>query len=181
MCCSKDIYDRGQTNTQTDIRRHAHHNNPLLSGAEQSSPTSKVYFLLQSTKDDLTVTRGNPYKLFVNYCLTNSRGIFFSERVVKVRNCHRALCIFHHWQPFEILQTRVILGLFAYACMSSCNDPTLLLRSRAYILRLFLIYFCKYLFVTISVRPIAYPVAWHSGRTSVSDWRTFPVLRSICS
>jgi len=24
-------------------------------------------------------------------------------------------------------------------------------------------------------------VVWHSGRTSVSDWRTFPVLRSTCS
>ena len=24
-------------------------------------------------------------------------------------------------------------------------------------------------------------VAWHSGRTSVFDWRTFPVLRSTCS
>ena len=24
-------------------------------------------------------------------------------------------------------------------------------------------------------------VAWHSGRTSVSGWRTFPVLRSTCS
>ena len=24
-------------------------------------------------------------------------------------------------------------------------------------------------------------VAWHSGRTSVSDWRSFPVLRSTCS
>ena len=24
-------------------------------------------------------------------------------------------------------------------------------------------------------------MAWHSGRTSVSDWRTFPVLRSTCS
>ena len=24
-------------------------------------------------------------------------------------------------------------------------------------------------------------VAWHSGRTSVSDWRTVPVLRSTCS
>jgi len=24
-------------------------------------------------------------------------------------------------------------------------------------------------------------VAWHSGRTSVSDWRTFPVLRLTCS
>jgi len=24
-------------------------------------------------------------------------------------------------------------------------------------------------------------VAWHSRRTSVSDWRTFPVLRSTCS
>ena len=24
-------------------------------------------------------------------------------------------------------------------------------------------------------------VAWHSGRTSVSDWQTFPVLHSTCS
>jgi len=24
-------------------------------------------------------------------------------------------------------------------------------------------------------------VEWHSGRTSVSNWRTFPVLRSTCS
>ena len=24
-------------------------------------------------------------------------------------------------------------------------------------------------------------VAWHSGRTSVYDWRTFPVLRSTCA
>jgi len=24
-------------------------------------------------------------------------------------------------------------------------------------------------------------VAWHSGGTSVSDWRTFPVLRPTCS
>ena len=30
-------------------------------------------------------------------------------------------------------------------------------------------------------RPISLLVAWHSGRTSVSDWRTFPVLRSTCS
>ena len=29
---------------------------------------------------------------------------------------------------------------------------------------------------------MAYPlVAWHSGRTSVFGWRTFPVLRSTCS
>jgi len=27
----------------------------------------------------------------------------------------------------------------------------------------------------------AWLVAWHSGRTSVSGWRTFPVLRSTCS
>jgi len=28
---------------------------------------------------------------------------------------------------------------------------------------------------------VPYLVAWHSGRTSVSDRRTFPVLRSTCS
>ena len=26
------------------------------------------YFQLQSTNDDRAITRGNPYKLFVNYC-----------------------------------------------------------------------------------------------------------------
>ena len=31
------------------------------------------YFQLQSTNDDRTITRGNPYKLFVNYCRTNVR------------------------------------------------------------------------------------------------------------
>jgi len=40
---------------------------------------------MQSTKDDRTTTRGNPYKLFVNYCLTNTRKLF-SERIVKVWN-----------------------------------------------------------------------------------------------
>jgi len=42
------------------------------------------YFQLQSTNDDHTITRGNPYKLFVNYCRTNVRKNFFSERMVKV-------------------------------------------------------------------------------------------------
>jgi len=32
---------------------------------------------------------------------------------------------------------------------------------------------------TISVKALV--VAWHSGRTSVCDWQTFPVLRSTCS
>ena len=44
------------------------------------------YFQLQSTNDDRTITRGNPYKLFVNYCRTNVRKNFFIERVVKVWN-----------------------------------------------------------------------------------------------
>ena len=34
------------------------------------------------TKDDCTTTHGNPNKLFVNYCLTNKRKIFLSERIV---------------------------------------------------------------------------------------------------
>ena len=44
------------------------------------------YFQLQYTNDDHTITRGNPYKLFVNYCRTNVRKNLFSERVVKVWN-----------------------------------------------------------------------------------------------
>jgi len=37
------------------------------------------YFLLQSTKGDLTTTCDNPYKLFVNYTKK-----LFSEHIVKV-------------------------------------------------------------------------------------------------
>jgi len=35
---------------------------------------------------DRAVTRGNPFKLSVNYCRTNTRKNFYSERVVKVWN-----------------------------------------------------------------------------------------------
>ena len=44
------------------------------------------YFQLMSSNGDRTVTRGNPFKLSVNYCCTNTRKNFFSERVVKVWN-----------------------------------------------------------------------------------------------
>jgi len=44
------------------------------------------YFQLMSADGDRTVTRGNPFKLSVNYCGTNTRKNFFSERVVKVWN-----------------------------------------------------------------------------------------------
>jgi len=44
------------------------------------------YFQLMSADGDRTVTRGNPFKLSVNYCHTNTRKNFFSERVVKVWN-----------------------------------------------------------------------------------------------
>jgi len=39
-----------------------------------------------SKSNDRTVSRGNPFKLSVNYCRTNTRINFFSERVVKVCN-----------------------------------------------------------------------------------------------
>ena len=39
-----------------------------------------------SSDGDRTVTRGNPFKLSVNYCRTNTRKNFFRERVVKVWN-----------------------------------------------------------------------------------------------
>ena len=44
------------------------------------------YFQLMSSNGDRTVTRGNPFKLSVNYCRTNTQKNFFSERVVKVWN-----------------------------------------------------------------------------------------------
>ena len=44
------------------------------------------YFQLMSADGDRTVTRGNPFKLLVNYCRTNMRKKHFSERVVKVWN-----------------------------------------------------------------------------------------------
>jgi len=36
------------------------------------------------TRANRSITRGNPFKLSVNYCRTNKRKNFFSERVVKV-------------------------------------------------------------------------------------------------
>ena len=44
------------------------------------------YFQLMSADGDRAVTRGNPFKLSVNYCHTNERKMFFKERVVKVWN-----------------------------------------------------------------------------------------------
>jgi len=41
------------------------------------------YFQLMSADGDLTVTRGNPFKLSVNYYRNNTRKNFFGERVVK--------------------------------------------------------------------------------------------------
>jgi len=41
------------------------------------------YFQPQSTKDDRTITRYNPYKLFVNYCQTNVRKKFLSQTCCK--------------------------------------------------------------------------------------------------
>jgi len=35
------------------------------------------YFVLKSVYGDPTVTRGNPFKLSVNYCRTNTRKYFF--------------------------------------------------------------------------------------------------------
>jgi len=57
----------------------------------------------------------------------------------------------------------------------------------------FLVRLCKYFvgaamwpdaIITVAAFLLSYPVklvAWHSGRTSVSGRRTFPVLRSTCS
>jgi len=37
------------------------------------------YFVLKSADDDRTVTRGNPFKLSVNYCGTNTRKNFLAN------------------------------------------------------------------------------------------------------
>ena len=63
------------------------------------------YFQLMSSNGDRAVTRGNPIKLSVNYCRTNTRKNFFSERVVKVWNSlppSSLLLILLHWQDLEI-------------------------------------------------------------------------------
>jgi len=44
------------------------------------------YFQLVSSYGIRSITRGNPFKLSVNYCRINKRKNFFSERVVKVWN-----------------------------------------------------------------------------------------------
>jgi len=44
------------------------------------------YFLLKSASGDCIITHGNPLKLSVNYCHTNTRKNCFSEHVVKVWN-----------------------------------------------------------------------------------------------
>jgi len=44
------------------------------------------YFHLVSSYDNRSITRGNPFKSSVNYCRTNKRKNFFSERVVQVWN-----------------------------------------------------------------------------------------------
>jgi len=44
------------------------------------------YFHLVSSYGDRSITRGNPFKLSVNYCRTNKRKNFLCERVVKVWN-----------------------------------------------------------------------------------------------
>jgi len=37
------------------------------------------YFVLKSVDGDRTVTRGNPFKLSVNYCRTNTRKNFLAN------------------------------------------------------------------------------------------------------
>jgi len=44
------------------------------------------YFQLVSSYGKRSITSGIPFKLSVNYCRTNTRKNFFSERVVKVWN-----------------------------------------------------------------------------------------------
>jgi len=55
-------------------------------------------FLLQSIKVDHITTRGNPYKLFVNYCRTNTRKKLVSHHIEKFGTvCRQLLLIFPHW------------------------------------------------------------------------------------
>jgi len=56
------------------------------------------YFQLMSSHGYRTVTRGNPFKLSVNYCRTKEEKLF-SERVVKVWNSlPLSIVNYLHWQ-----------------------------------------------------------------------------------
>ena len=60
-------------------------------------------YFQQSADGDRTVSRGNPFKLSVDYCRTNTRKKLFSEHAVKVWNSlPPSIMIFFHWQHLEI-------------------------------------------------------------------------------
>ena len=54
--------------------------------AHRFLPRDAMLARYMSSDGDRTVTRGNSFKLSVNYCRTNTRKKLFSERVVKVWN-----------------------------------------------------------------------------------------------
>jgi len=94
-----------------------------------------------------------------------------SERVVVVSQCRAQRKRRHDEQKVAGKNTRN--GAERKQTCRRKSRPIYLL-TRPLLLVLFVLpVFLIYLFI--------YLVAWHSGRTSVSDWRTFPVLRSTCS
>jgi len=61
------------------------------------------YFQLMSADGNRTVTRGNPFKLSVNYCCTNTRKNFSANVLQKSGTVYlQVLLIFLHWQHLEI-------------------------------------------------------------------------------
>jgi len=59
------------------------------------------YFQLMSPDGDRTVTRGNPFKLSVNYCRTNTRKIIYRTHCKFETVYYQVLWTFLHWQHLE--------------------------------------------------------------------------------
>ena len=73
------------------------------------------YFQLMSADGDCTVTRGNPFKLSVNYCLTNTRKNLFSERVLKVTYCLLLVLIASVLTPLKFPSASEVTALWRYS------------------------------------------------------------------
>ena len=76
---------RDHDDDDDDVGYRYHYCSELLYEYDFVDVCMSDYFQLMSADGDRTVTRGNPFKLSVNYCRTNTRKTF-SEHVVKVSN-----------------------------------------------------------------------------------------------
>jgi len=73
------------------------------------------YFQFRFSDGNRTVTRGNPFKLSVNYCLTNTRKNLFSERVLKVTYCLLLVLIASVLTPLKFPSASEVTTLWRYS------------------------------------------------------------------